>query len=76
MKDSYPQIGLTRFCRLFGITRQAFYQHFWNLSDTSVEQALILQEVREIRKIAPGYRRQKIILFITAFFTGAPDQNG
>jgi putative transposase len=50
MKDNYPHIGLARFCRLLGITRQAFYQHFWSQEFESVEQELVLQQVRLIRK--------------------------
>lgn len=50
MKDSYPHIGLSRFCRLLGLTRQAYYKHFWYQEFQSVEQELILQQVRLIRK--------------------------
>ena len=50
MKDSYPHIGLSRFCRLLGLTRQAYYKHFWYQEYLSVEQELILQQVRLIRK--------------------------
>jgi putative transposase len=67
MKDSYPQIGLTRFCRLFGITRQAFYQYFWNLSDTSIEQELILQQVKEIRKLHPVIGGRKLYCLLQPF---------
>ncbi len=50
MKDNYPQIGLSRFCRLLGITRQAFYKHFWHQESVSIEQELVLKQVRLIRK--------------------------
>jgi putative transposase len=32
------------------MTRQAYYQHYWQLEDISYEQELILNEVRSIRK--------------------------
>jgi putative transposase len=67
MKDSYPQVSLTRFCRLFGITRQALYQHFWNLSDTGVEQELILQQVKEIRKLHPVIGCRKLYCLLQPF---------
>lgn len=49
MKDNYRQISLSRFCRLLGITRQAYYQHFWQEEFVSIEQNLVLQEVHRIR---------------------------
>jgi len=67
MKDSYPQISLLRFCRLFGITRQAFYQHFWNISDANVEQHLILQRVKEIRNMHPVMGTRKLYCLLQPF---------
>jgi putative transposase len=49
MKDNYRQISLSRFCRLLGLTRQAFYQHFWQEEFTSIEHSLVLEEVLRIR---------------------------
>ena len=49
MKDNYPQISLSRFCRLLDVTRQAYYQHFWQEEFIGIEQDLILREVRSIR---------------------------
>jgi transposase InsO family protein len=50
MKDNYPRIGLSRFCRLLGITRQAYYKHFWYRESESIEQSLVLDQIRLIRK--------------------------
>lgn len=50
MKDDYPSLGLSRICRLLGITRQAYYQHFWNSEFVKVEEQLILQQILAIRK--------------------------
>lgn len=49
MKDNYRQISLSRFCRLLGVTRQAYYQHFWQEEFIGIEQNLVLQEVQRIR---------------------------
>jgi len=49
MKDNFRQISLSRFCRLLGITRQAYYQHFWQEEFIGIEQNLVLQEVQRIR---------------------------
>lgn len=50
MKTSFPRIGLAKLCGWFGITRQAYYQNSWNSIDTTIEEELIIQEVRAIRK--------------------------
>jgi putative transposase len=49
MKDKHRQISLSRFCRLLGVTRQAYYQHFWQEEFIGIEQDLVLQEVHKIR---------------------------
>ena len=50
MKDSYARVSLVRLCRLFGITRQAYYQHFWQQEATGIEESLVLSQVLMIRK--------------------------
>jgi transposase InsO family protein len=67
MKDTYPVIGLARLCRLLGITRQAYYQHFWSVSDISVEDQLILGEVTRIRKVHPVIGGRKLYYLLQPF---------
>ena len=50
MKDSYTRVSLVRICRLFGVTRQAYYQHFWQQEATSIEESLVLSKVLSIRQ--------------------------
>jgi putative transposase len=50
MKDSYARVSLVRLCRLLGVTRQAYYQHFWQQEVTGIEENLVLSEVLSIRK--------------------------
>jgi transposase InsO family protein len=50
MKMDYTHVGLARLCAWFGVTRQAYYQHFWSMTDHVIEQDLIVQEVLQIRK--------------------------
>jgi len=50
MKDTNPKVSLTRFCRLLGLTRQSYYQHFWQEELISIEHELVLQRVLEIRE--------------------------
>lgn len=49
MKDSYTRVNLVRICRLFGVTRQAYYQHFWQQEATGIEESLVLSKVLSIR---------------------------
>ena len=46
----YTHVGLARLCAWFGVTRQAYYQHFWSVTDHVIEEDLIVQEVLQIRK--------------------------
>jgi putative transposase len=50
MKDAYAMVSLVRLCRLLGATRQAYYQHFWKIEATGIEESLVLEKVRSIRK--------------------------
>jgi len=50
LKHNYPKIGLGKFCQLLGITRQAYYQHFWYQEQLAFEDELIVCEVLKIRK--------------------------
>ena len=50
MKQSFQHIGLAKLCAWFGITRQAYYQNNWEGVSTTLEEDLIIQRVKEIRK--------------------------
>jgi transposase InsO family protein len=50
MKDSYAKVSLVRLCRLLGVTRQAYYQHFWQQGAKSIEESMVLAQVQAIRK--------------------------
>lgn len=50
MKDTYTRISLVRLCWLLGITRQAYYQYFWQQQTIEIEDHLVLQEVIALRK--------------------------
>jgi transposase InsO family protein len=67
MKDLYPAIGLARLCRLLGITRQAYYQSFWVLSDITVEEHLVLKQVYALRAIHPVIGGRKLYCLLHPF---------
>jgi transposase InsO family protein len=50
MKINFSHIGLAKLCGWFGITRQAYYQNIWNGVSTSLEEELVIQQVKSIRK--------------------------
>ena len=64
MKQYYPSIGIERFCRLFGKTRQAFYDHNRRDSDEQLHAALIIDYVRSIRASIPGIGGLKLHMMI------------
>ena len=49
MKNNFARIGLARLCGWFGITRQAYYQNNWEGVSTTLEEELMIQQVRKIR---------------------------
>lgn len=50
MKTVFQNIGLAKLCSWFGVTRQAYYQNSWKAMDTSIEEELVIQQIKEIRK--------------------------
>ncbi len=49
MQNNFARIGLAKLCGWFGITRQAYYQNNWEGVSTSLEEELMLQQVKIIR---------------------------
>jgi len=60
MKRVFPHIGLAQLCGWFGITRQAYYQNGWKKIDTALEEGLILQQVKQIRRSHPRLGTRKL----------------
>jgi putative transposase len=54
MKQYYPQAGLEKLCKLFGKTRQAFYDMSWRSSDEQIHEAFIIDRVKSIRESIKG----------------------
>lgn len=53
MRISHPQLSLSGLCRLFGVSRQAYYQHKRVVSRSALESGLVLWWVSQIRKTQP-----------------------
>lgn len=56
-----------RICRLFGISRQAYYQQGWSTESTCVEQELIIQEVLRIRQYHRAMGTKKLYEKLQSF---------
>jgi putative transposase len=54
-------------CLLFGITRQAYYQHYWQAEETSFEQELVLRQVLTIRKKHAKMGVRKLLSLLDPF---------
>jgi transposase InsO family protein len=52
---------------LFGITRQAYYQYFWRENDCQLEEELLIQEVKIIRKRQPMIGTRKLYGMLQSF---------
>ena len=49
MKNNFARIGLAKLCGWFGVTRQAYYQNNWEGVSTTLEEELVIQQVKSIR---------------------------
>ena len=58
---------MSRLCRLLGITRQAYYQHFWDVSDLMVEHQLVVDQVHHIRRTHPAIGGRKLHYLLQRF---------
>jgi putative transposase len=64
MKELYPSIGLGKLCRLFGKTRQGFYDYSWRQTDDQMQEALIVELVANIRKSLPKVGGLKLLYML------------
>ena len=67
MKNIYPDVALGRFCRLLGVTRQAYYQYFRHRKQLSFEDGLIVSEVLKIRKRHRHMGGRKLYVLLQSF---------
>jgi len=68
MKRNFPTIGLAKLCGWFGISRQAYYQYNWETISTTIEDEMILQQVRHIRKNHRRLGTRKLFELLQPFF--------
>lgn len=61
MKQLYPSIGLARLCRLFGKSRQAFYDYSRRGTDNQFREAIIIDLVKRVRQSLPKLGTLKLM---------------
>jgi transposase InsO family protein len=54
MKNNHPEVGLGRICKLFGKTRQAFYDISWYTADQQLEEAVVVDLIKQHRSLWDG----------------------
>lgn len=67
MKQKYKRISLAKICGWFGVTRQAYYQHSWQMIDHSIESELVIKEVVRIRNNHPRMGGRKLYFKLGGF---------
>lgn len=60
MKEAHSQIGLSRMCWLFGITRQGYYKHFYSTNLKQKQTDIVLKLVCGIRSTHPKLGCRKL----------------
>jgi len=54
MKINHPNLGLDKICRLFGKSRQAFYEQNWHSANREFEDAFIVDMIKQHRQLWAG----------------------
>ena len=54
------RMGVGPLCKLFGKSRQAFYQKKWHLSDQEQQELVVLELVAQVRRELPGLGLHKL----------------
>lgn len=61
MKAFYHDTGLGKLCGLLGKSRQAFYDHQWRADRQALEEGLVVDLVRQQRRLTPGAGGRKLM---------------
>ncbi|KXK43128.1 MAG: integrase catalytic subunit [Bacteroidetes bacterium OLB11] len=60
MKNNFQNLGLAKLCSWLGMSRQAYYQNSWKAIDTTIEEELVLQQIKQIRQNHPRLGTRKL----------------
>jgi transposase InsO family protein len=67
MRTEHPTVRLGAICWLFGVSRQAYYQHLYEHTSVEVKHELLIKEVLSIRKQHPCMGTRKLYLMLEPF---------
>ena len=68
MRIKHPDEGMEKICRVYNVTRQAFYSMFSAQQKESLAFAIVLVLVKEIRCEIPGIGTRKLLLMLLPEF--------
>jgi putative transposase len=64
MKAVYPQVCREKLCRLFGISRQAYYQYCERAAGNAFEATIVLKEVKALRQDQRRVGTRKLLVHL------------
>ena len=64
MRQEHPSYRMDALCRLFGKSRQGYYERSHYISDRVMEEDVILSLVREVRKDFPRMGARKLLVYL------------
>jgi transposase InsO family protein len=68
MKQHFPAASVDSICRLFGKSRQAFYQHLTREADSAMEEAFVINMVKATRSDMPRIGSLKLHFLLRSRF--------
>jgi hypothetical protein len=68
MRQEQRLYRIDALCRLFGKSRQAYYERSRSVATASVEEDIILTLVREVRKDFPRMGARKLLIYLQPQF--------
>lgn len=60
-------MSLSRMCKLLGISRQNYYQYWQRAECVSIEESLVIDEVKRLRRTHPILGTKKLYILLTPF---------
>nr|MDN3689552.1 IS3 family transposase [Cyclobacterium jeungdonense] len=64
MREEHPELSTDKLCRLFGYSRQAYYQLQKYRYKNQAQTEIVLQMVRNERKTLPGIGGRKLLSLV------------
>ena len=68
MRQEHPSYSMEALCRLFGKSRQAYYEHTQYIAVMAIEEDVVLTLVRKARKDFPRMGARKLLIYLKPTF--------